>query len=62
MDDKNTAVVEAIINKIQTTADGGARLTLDLGYESSEIIAQLLQNKLSGTDLIYIAFINSKRK
>lgn len=50
-------VLDAIINKVQTTADGGARITLDLGYESSDVIKQLLVKKMSGNDMIKIVLV-----
>jgi hypothetical protein len=59
--DESPAIVEAIINKVQTTADGGARITLDIGYDARHIAAQLLQKKIAGNDLISIVFIDQTR-
>lgn len=47
---------QAIINKIQTTADGGARVTLDLNAQDYRIIQRLVELKLSGRELVGIAF------
>lgn len=49
-------VTSALINKITTTIDGGARLTLDLTSLDSDIIKQLIDIKLKGTGLIVVAF------
>jgi len=46
-----------VINKITTTIDGGARITLDLSSESRETIASLLERKLSGQELVMAAFV-----
>ena len=34
---------EAIINKIQTTVDGGVRITLDINPDAEEIVKQLTE-------------------
>lgn len=47
----------AIIQKIQTTIDGGARITLDLGQNDSELISKLMKLKLSGDELVFVAFV-----
>lgn len=44
----------AIIQKIQTTVDGGYRLTLDLGADSTALMQSLLMLKGSGSEMIYI--------
>ena len=49
----------AVIHKIQTTLDGGARITLDIGAEATIVITKLLQNKLSGQELITIGMVSN---
>jgi hypothetical protein len=46
-----------IINKIQTTLDGGARVTLDLPSVSSELIGALLHRKLMGNEQVFAQFV-----
>ena len=46
----------ATINKIQTTIDGGIRLTLDLNPTESEIIKKLFDLKISNTSEICVGF------
>jgi len=52
--------IEAQIFKISTMPDGGARLTLDLGTQDSEIIAELLKAKMNGYDLIKFVLLEYK--
>lgn len=49
-------VTSVLINKITTTIDGGARLTLDLTAIDADIIKQLMDIKLKGTGVIVVAF------
>lgn len=60
---KNSEIGTAlcIINKIQTTIDGGARLTLDLSSESRDLIANLLDLKLAGNELVVAAFVECEQ-
>lgn len=46
----------ALITKITTTVDGGARLTLDLTSIDADIIKQLMDVKLKGTGVIAVTF------
>jgi hypothetical protein len=46
----------AIINKVQTTVDGGARITLDLNSNDKEIIKKLIDIKLENNQIIYVGF------
>jgi hypothetical protein len=46
----------AIINKVQTTIDGGARITLDLNSHDKEIIKKLIDIKLDNNQIIYVGF------
>ena len=39
---------DAIVNKVQTLADGGVRLTLDLGENAIPQMAMLAQTKVDG--------------
>jgi len=48
---------EAILYKIQTLIDGGARITLDLDASSSELIKNLISNKMQGKEMVYVAFV-----
>jgi hypothetical protein len=50
----------AIINKIQTTQDGGARLTLDICSEDAEIISKLMKLKLENKELITLGIISGE--
>ncbi len=49
----------AIIYKIATTIDGGARLTLDLPEYSIDLISKLLQKKMQGKELVMCAFVEA---
>jgi hypothetical protein len=52
---------EATINKIQTTIDGGARITLDLNSQDKEVIKKLLDIKLMDNQIIYVGFASGKQ-
>lgn len=54
---KEIGSTHAIINKIQTTVDGGARITLDIGAESSVLVSKLLSNKLKCNESVFVAFV-----
>lgn len=47
---------DAIIYKIQTLVDGGARITLDVGGHDLDLITRLLQSKISGNDYFKVTF------
>ena len=47
----------ATIYKIQTTIDGGARLTLDLPVDSVGLMSSLLKRKLENDELVMVAFV-----
>lgn len=47
---------EALINKIQTTIDGGARITLDINPDNLELIKKLMDIKFSQNGLVYVGF------
>lgn len=49
---------QAVIEKIQTTKDGGARITLDMTSIDSDLIKTLLELKLKGTGLITVVFFD----
>jgi hypothetical protein len=51
---------ELLINKVQTTADGGARVTFDFNPDDLHIIKLLMEKKLSGNDLVKCVFIDEK--
>lgn len=51
---------EAIINKIQTTIDGGARVTLDLNSNDKELIKKLIDIKLENNQMIYVGFASGE--
>lgn len=51
---------EAIINKIQTTIDGGARVTLDLNSNDKELIKRLIDIKLEGSQTIFVGFASGE--
>ena len=57
---KEIGTTQALINKLQTTVDGGARITLDLSASESEVIKNLMVNKLSGKDLCYVVFLEAE--
>lgn len=48
---------QVVINKLQTTIDGGARITLDLDSQQSKLISSLLQKKLEGKEMIFCVFM-----
>jgi hypothetical protein len=52
---------EAIINKIQTTMDGGARITLDLNSQDKEVIKKLLDIKLMDNQTIFVGFASGEQ-
>ena len=54
---KEIGAAPAIIYKVQTSIDGGARLTLDLPETSADLILQLMQRKMSGKELVMCAFV-----
>ncbi len=47
----------ALIYKVSTLLDGGARITLDIDSSSQEIIKELMGRKLEGKPLIQIGLI-----
>jgi hypothetical protein len=51
---------ELLINKIQTTADGGVRVTFDFNPDDSHIIKRLMEKKLVGDDMIKCVFIEDR--
>lgn len=53
-------VTEAVVYKVQTLVDGGARVTLDLSSEDSVIIKKLIDNKLHGEDTACFVFIDTR--
>jgi len=48
---------ELLINKVSTTADGGARVTFDFSAEDIHIIKRLLDKKMTGDELVKCVFI-----
>lgn len=50
----------ATINKIQTTVDGGARITLDIPEINHEIASRLLKLKMQGDALLQVGFVQVK--
>lgn len=51
----------ATINKIQTTIDGGARLTLDVGQDSSDVIQKLIKIKMSKESVLQVGLIEMEK-
>ena len=47
----------AVINKIQSTVDSGARITLDFGADSKELIKSLFDLKLGEDSAVMVAFV-----
>ena len=47
----------AILYKIQTLVDGGARITLDLGSHNVELISKLIEYKMRGDDYFQVGFV-----
>lgn len=52
--------IDALVNKIQTTIDGGCRITIDVGMEAQPIVSRLMENKMNGEDLVKVAFVEVK--
>ncbi len=50
----------AQIYKLQTTIDGGARITLDVGCDARKLIKNLMDKKLSDSDAVFVAFVENK--
>jgi hypothetical protein len=48
----------AIINKVQTTVDGGARITLDLSSQDHQIIKALIDCYLMGSKALEVGFVS----
>lgn len=46
----------AIINKVQTLPDGGSRITLDLGADSTDVALKLMAIKMIEDQLIKVVF------
>lgn len=55
-EDGSLGAAKAIIYKVQTTVDGGARLTLDVGSDSQECIRNLFDSYMNNERLIYCSF------
>ena len=49
---------ELIINKIQTTADNGVRITFDFNPDDIYVIKRLMDKKLAGDELVKCVFID----
>lgn len=47
---------DALINKIQTTVDGGARITLDINPDNLDLIKKLFDIKFSQNGYVYVGF------
>lgn len=58
----NPVVCLAVINKVQTTIDGGARITIDINEQDKEAIKWLLDHKLSGNDLMFVSFVEHENE
>ena len=59
MSDKKEAKVTATeIKKVTTTIDGGARVTIDLGYQDMDLIKMLLEKSMMPNNVLYVAFVN----
>lgn len=61
MKEREIGAANAIIYKVQTTVDNGARITLDLGAESSDLILKLLHLKMMGDDYITIGMCRADK-
>lgn len=57
---KVLGTAEAVINKVQTTADSGARITLDVGADASELIRELMSHKLSENGFVHVSFVKNE--
>jgi len=55
-DTGSLGAAKAVINKVQTTVDGGARITLDVGTDSQETIKNILDAYLNDNRLVYCSF------
>jgi len=47
----------AIIYKVLTTLDGGARVSFDFGQNDSELIAKLLELKMRGDAVVTLGIV-----
>lgn len=47
------------INSIKTLVDGGARVTLDFGADSKDLIKKLLDEKLDRTGLVVVGVVRA---
>ena len=54
---ESVPVVEGVVYKVTTTADGGARITIDVGFDASWIVKELLLKKMSGDEIVKMVFI-----
>lgn len=62
MDESNVignALAEVI--KVSNLKDGGARVTIDIGYQDIEIIKVLLEKSMSPQKIIHVAFVEPER-
>jgi hypothetical protein len=56
MEIEEIGACEAIINKVQTTIDGGARITLDIDPSAHQVIEELFRLKMQNNSLIKVGF------
>jgi len=47
----------AIIKKVETTMDGGAKVTFEFDQTNAKLIQELLRAKLSGDDYVSIGVV-----
>lgn len=55
MEHKVIGACMAITNKIQTTVDGGLRLTFDIDQHNVDLVSKLLENKNTKGGAVYLA-------
>ncbi len=58
--DQQEYFVSAQLFGIKTLVDGGVRLTIDLGQDSSSVIQRLMTMKMSGQEHLKVCFVNAE--
>lgn len=58
---KEIGTAIAIVDKVQTTRDGGYRITIDLPDSEVSLAQNLLKIKAKGNQLVYVVFIEKEQ-
>lgn len=53
-------VGQGLINKVQTTADGGLRVTLDFPETDIDMVKRLMEKKASGHQMVLVCIMEPR--